>query len=283
MRASGILIAVFAAPCGPVLDGGTASDHDGDGISNGDERSAGTDPQLPDSDGDGLMDGDEADFGTNPLAVDSDGDGLSDGDEILYGRDPLDPKSKGYKGRYPMQTVAIKDQIASKGKPGPGVAVGARFPRYVMDDNFGQVVDLYDFAGHGVPVIIDVSAQWCPPCKAMAGFMDGDDAAVGNDAALITQLSPLRDAVAAGELLWVTILPENNSGAPASVKTAKEWHGAYPTKGVPVMADTAQQASDYAVAVTGAWPTFALLNDSMKVQSITAGLDFEEMLTHLEK
>lgn len=69
-------------------------DPDRDGLSTGDELTAGTDPLRPDTDGDGLLDGAELlEVGTDPLRFDSDGDGLSDGLEISTGSDPLDPVS----------------------------------------------------------------------------------------------------------------------------------------------------------------------------------------------
>ncbi|MFZ9888012.1 MAG: MYXO-CTERM sorting domain-containing protein [Myxococcota bacterium] len=69
-------------------------DADGDGLSNFEEESIGTDPQDPDSDDDGIKDGAEyfggnpADPGsnpTNPLDPDSDNDGLCDGTTATAG------------------------------------------------------------------------------------------------------------------------------------------------------------------------------------------------------
>ena len=69
------------------------SDSDDDGLTDGDESSSGTDPTDADSDNDGVADGDEAAAGTDPTNSDSDGDGVDDGTEIEQGTDPTDPGS----------------------------------------------------------------------------------------------------------------------------------------------------------------------------------------------
>jgi len=67
-------------------------DTDGDGLSDFEEATLGTDPLLEDTDGDGLTDGEEVlDHNTDPLDVDTDGGGALDGSEIADGTDPLDP------------------------------------------------------------------------------------------------------------------------------------------------------------------------------------------------
>lgn len=66
-----------------VLDG------DGDGLTDEQEASLGTDAQNPDTDGDGLFDGEEINaYHINPLNPDSDGDGYRDGDEVKSGYNP---------------------------------------------------------------------------------------------------------------------------------------------------------------------------------------------------
>lgn len=65
------------------------SDNDGDGLSDAEELSLGTDPNVRDTDSDGLDDGQENSIGTDPLNYDSDGDGINDGDEVSAGTDPL--------------------------------------------------------------------------------------------------------------------------------------------------------------------------------------------------
>lgn len=65
-------------------------DKDGDGLSNAQEATLGTDPMKADTDGDGLTDAAEVNtYGTNPLLTDTDSDGLTDGAEVnTYGTSP---------------------------------------------------------------------------------------------------------------------------------------------------------------------------------------------------
>ncbi|MFK7733477.1 MAG: OmpA family protein [Pseudomonadales bacterium] len=125
--ASGAVLASTAAI--DELDMLNATDDDGDGLSNAEEATAGTDPDDADSDNDGLSDFDELggdttlDAGeTDPLDADSDDDGLNDGDEVngtglLAGvgqTDPLDADTDG---------DMIGDGVEA-GVSAPGVAAG---------------------------------------------------------------------------------------------------------------------------------------------------------------
>ncbi|MDR7254552.1 hypothetical protein J2X46_003545 [Nocardioides sp. BE266] len=64
-------------------------DTDGDGLSDEQEATLGTDPGKGDSDGDGLSDGAEVNtYDTDPLKADTDGGGVTDGVEVGRGTDP---------------------------------------------------------------------------------------------------------------------------------------------------------------------------------------------------
>lgn len=66
-------------------------DTDGDGLTDDEEDTLGTDPNSADTDGDGLDDGEELELGTDPTLADTDGGGVNDGAEVTNGTDPLDP------------------------------------------------------------------------------------------------------------------------------------------------------------------------------------------------
>jgi hypothetical protein len=72
-----------------------ALDLDCDGLTDPQERAAGTDPAKWDTDDDGITDPEELGLGTDPTRADSDGDNLTDGEELGIGTDPLRPDTDG--------------------------------------------------------------------------------------------------------------------------------------------------------------------------------------------
>lgn len=64
--------------------GGVGADTDDDGLTDAEEATLGTNPNVADTEADGVPDGDEVNqYGTNPLVADSDGDGISDLNEVI--------------------------------------------------------------------------------------------------------------------------------------------------------------------------------------------------------
>jgi hypothetical protein len=89
---SAVVCQIGGGDCHVAATGAKPGDGDGDGLSDADERRAGTDPANDDSDADGIPDGREIDLGTDPASADSDGDGVSDRREASSGG-KLDPAS----------------------------------------------------------------------------------------------------------------------------------------------------------------------------------------------
>ena len=95
-----LLLVTMAGAAGVTADGSDpldpddgGADWDGDGLTNAQEQSAGTDMNNPDSDGDGLPDGWEVGYGLNPNSAtdanaDPDGDGLTNSQEYATGTNP---------------------------------------------------------------------------------------------------------------------------------------------------------------------------------------------------
>ena len=228
------------------------ADSDDDGLTNGHEKRIGSDPNNPDSDGDGLLDGEEVEFGSDPTVADSDGDGYSDFSEYQEDTDPNDSSDVVFTSGWPHNP--FKDDLEDPGFE-TDARNGDRIGRLITFDQFGEEVDLYDWAGQGKPILMDVSAQWCGPCQQMSTWLGG-----GNDS-FYSEFNPIRDAVDNGDILWVTVLSENSAGRQPTENTTRWWDEQFPHPNIAVIAD-----QDYAVLTQlglTAYPSVYFLDENM--------------------
>jgi len=126
-----------------------------------------------DTDGDGVSDEDELDQGTDPDDPDSDDDGHDDGEEAEDGTNPNDAYSHTYTGGYNVGYCT--SQWAATGPTGRYEFNDAEWTAYQngdvptnfqMEDQHGELVDLYSFCGKHVMIV--QSAGWCGPCRILA-------------------------------------------------------------------------------------------------------------------
>ena len=90
-----------------------------------------------------------------------------------------------------------------------------------MEECFGAA-DLGELHLEGKPIVFDISALWCPPCHDMAGYMSGQG---GN---LPNVMPHIKNWTDEGYIHWVTILAQDNGGAPAQPEHVAQWEGLYP-------------------------------------------------------
>jgi len=242
-------------------------DSDGDGQSDYMEQQHGTNPLDPesmfdtDSDDDGLSDVAENDLGTDPFNPDSDDDGYSDGAELSAGTDPLDAASVVYTGGWPYQ--ANKDNMESVTIASAHNEQGELFPRVELMDQFGDAVDLYDFAGHGKPIMIEICPSWVGPCNNLASWLSGQADPAGWE----NVYPEVDDAVESDHAYWVHILMEDAGGNEPNLEDLEHWYQQYPNDNIPILAD---EQRELGTTYAHWYPYWILLNDDMTILS-TAG------------
>ena len=99
--------------CGTPFCARPEGDDDRDGLSNLEEVTiTKTDPTRADTDNDGLNDGGEILAGSNPFDPDTDKDGVSDGIEVEGGTNPTDPTSKPFDSEAPGAPEVVVGSVS---------------------------------------------------------------------------------------------------------------------------------------------------------------------------
>lgn len=258
LLASALLVACTGKGGGGGDNGGNEDvDSDGDGLFDAEEAELGTDPASTDSDMDYMLDGDEVAAGTDPTVADTDGDTYLDGDEALEGTDPLSADSRIYTGYWPYNRD--KDSMTDPGFEGR-CREDQQFPRITYVDQFGEEVDLYDFAGQDKLIVVDVSAEWCYYCQELAKMLEGRRSYFDG------YFPNVKGLVDNGDIYWVTILAEDSqyrSGGDQTAAAAERWAEQYEHPLVPVMGDEDYELTSW--EGIGGYPWLAMIDSNATI------------------
>ncbi len=128
---------------------------------------------------------------------------------------------------------------------------------FEMVDQHGNMVDYRQFLGF--VVILDVSAEWCPPCRSAAeGAQEVYD-----------------EIQALGPVYYLNVLAQNWDGDPATEQTASDWSSDFDLD-LPVLAD-ADEAYSAQVGVAS-FPTFWFIRPDGEIERRSSGFGGDEQL-----
>ena len=262
MRMSLLILSSLFVGCTGPADKADKTDSDGDGLTDKQEAKLGSDPNSADSDADGLDDKTENDLGTDLLNADTDGDGYTDLQESQAATDPVDANSVIYKGGWPYNSD--KDAMPEGDPKERRITVGkSEVPHFMLKDQFGDVVDVYDFAHQGKPMILDLSGAWCYWCNEAAKLVGGDH----SSALWGYGFDDMHDRVAEGHFYWLTVLDAAGSSYndPPTDRTISSWYKSYPEPEIPILADVDWEVRGW-INPSG-WPTMMYVDENMIVQA----------------
>jgi len=231
------------------------------------------------------------------FSVDSDGDGYSDKIERKVGTDPNNKSDRYYYGFWPFNLN--KDKIRGAEIPiecpsniscecsqnsdcinnncqktlrgeGPYCTpkVGDIFPHLIATDQYGEYVDIYDLGMQGKTIVIEFGAAWCNPCKQISSWLStGDVSSLQNYSWWKEEYRAIRDKINHDEIIFVTILFQNESRENANHETVFNWHEKYPNENVLVLAD--EYRDIYFWLKPSGYPCINILDENMKLITFT--------------
>ena len=137
-------------------------------------------------------------------------------------------------------------------------------PRFRAIDQYGEEVDLYDFAGQGRNIAIEVGTRFCTPCKALAAFYtSGDSSTLEADFRWWRpEYADVRRQIEEGEIYWITVLFSGGND-PADAEDTAWWHEQWPNHNVAVLADTDLDLKNYLEVVS--YPHVVVVDENLRV------------------
>ena len=140
---------------------------------------------------------------------------------------------------------------------------GTIFPRYKLMDQYGEMVDLYDFANQGKLIVIEFSTSWCQPCKDFAAWLSFGDQTVTSHRFWKEEFSIIKELIKKEKIYFINIQSQDRYREPSSLESIEEWAYDYPDEMIPIFSDSNYDVRNWA-RVT-AYPTMIVLNEKMEI------------------
>jgi len=145
---------------------------------------------------------------------------------------------------------------------------GDILPRFEGLDQFGESVDIYDFANQGKILMIELSAGWCSPCNDLSAWLTTNDSKIKENRWWKDQYLPIRDMVENGKVQLINIMYEGPiKKTTVTPNDVIDWYKKYPDPNVPILADEYKFMHSW-VKPTGL-PCIFLVDENMRLINYT--------------
>ena len=117
---------------------------------------------------------------------------------------------------------------------------GDIIPRFEGIDQFGESVDLYDFANQGKMILIELSAAWCKPCSDLANWLATNNQKITENLWWKDRYLPIRNMIQNDEIFMINFMYEGIdkiNKVNATPNDVTSWYNQYPDPHVPILAD----------------------------------------------
>jgi len=144
---------------------------------------------------------------------------------------------------------------------------GTMFPRFKLIDQYGEEVDIYDFANQGKMIIIEFSTAWCKPCRELAAWLSYNDTSVTQSRMWKPEYDIIKDLVQQDQIYFINIQIQDIYKDSPSLDSVEDWFQEYSDDKIPVLADSGYQVRDW-MKITG-YPTIILINERMEIEQFS--------------
>ncbi|MFT6147082.1 MAG: peroxiredoxin [Myxococcota bacterium] len=163
---------------------------------------------------------------------------------LVFAACTKEPTPYGPENLWFHTTTEALPEAYQDGSQASGIGVGDVVPNFTLLDQHGDEVELYQFYGQVVQLVL--FAQWCGPCQEEAPEVEAASVELAESGAVILE-----------------VMLQANEG-PASVDASNEWVDEY---GVthPILADVSEAQSPM---LQGGFPTLPLLDRELRIVSL---------------
>ena len=146
---------------------------------------------------------------------------------------------------------------------------GDLVPRFEAIDQFGESVDLYDFANQGKIILIELCGAWAKPCNDFSSWLTTNDQKITEYRWWKDRYFPIRNMIENGEIILINIISQGTDGT-QSTPTPEDvaaWYKKYPNPSVPILAD--EYKFMYGWIKPTAFPCILLVDENMRLINYT--------------